>query len=387
MKRLVMVISVLTLVACAPALAQQDTSGVTSSASYSASAQEGWLGMGISCSQCTLQSYYRSSGGRGFTYSSGGNRRWTFREPPVVFSVEANGPADKAGLHTGDTLVSIDGYPLTSVEGGERFASVQPQQTVQLRYRRDGRESDARLTAGARPRSAEFAMQDSIRALARAQAQQRAQMERAMERARAAQVRAMEQSQEALERQREYMQRAMEQLQQVEGRLSDSTRQEAVERTRAMLDSAVTRWRIAESLYAQIPTPTPVASAWPTPPVAAVAPGAPVAPLAPGAVWTPMAPVAPLSYREHRAFGPLRYSGQIGDVVIEARSPFAATATEISDSEVVVTSRDLSVRVAVRPRPTPAPRAEAAPKPAPSARPSRTPRPSAAPQPGPRPEN
>jgi len=89
----------------------------------------------------------------------------------------------------------------------------------------------------------------------------------------------------------------------------------------------------------------------------------------------PMAPMAPLTYREHRAFGPLRYSGQLGDVVIEARSPFAATATEVSDSEVVVTSRDLSVRIAIRPRATPTPRAAPAPKAAPTPRPARTPKP------------
>jgi hypothetical protein len=77
-----------------------------------------------------------------------------------------------------------------------------------------------------------------------------------------------------------------------------------------------------------------------------------------------VAPMAPLSYAEHRAFGPLRYSGRLGDAVIEARSPWAVTTTEVTDSEVVVTSRDLSVRIAIRPvapapavAPTPRPRA------------------------------
>ena len=381
MKRVAMAMGLLFLAAAA-ARAQQDTSGVTSSGSYSASGEEGWLGMGISCSQCSFEGPRWAFARQSRAYTNSGGRRWTFREAPVVYTVETNGPADKAGLRSGDTLVSIDGYPLTSVEGGERFANVQPQQTVRLRYRRNGQETDAQVTAGARPRSAELAMQDSLRSLARAQARQQAEMQRNLERARQAQVRAMEQSQEALERQREYMERALQQLQQAEGQFSDSTRQQAVLRTRAMLDSSLARWRVAESLYAQIPTPAPVASVWPTPPVAAVAPVAPVAPM-PGAFWPSVVPDAPLNYREHRAFGPLRYSGQIGDVVIEARSPFAATATEVSDSEVVVTSRDLSVRIAVRARgPTPA----VAPKAAPSPRPGRPPRPAAAPQPAP-PEN
>jgi hypothetical protein len=48
----------------------------------------------------------------------------------------------------------------------------------------------------------------------------------------------------------------------------------------------------------------------------------------------------------------------------------------VSDSEVVVTSRDLSVRIAIRPRqPTPTPRAAPAPKATPQPRPARTPKP------------
>jgi len=35
---------------------------------------------------------------------------------------------------------------------------------------------------------------------------------------------------------------------------------------------------------------------------------------------------------------PLRYTGRLGDVVIEARGSGGVTATEVSDSEVVVTS-------------------------------------------------
>ena len=370
MKRLAMVVGMLAFGAVSAA-AQQDTARVTSSASYSAGGQEGWLGMGISCSHCSLQSYSRSYG-QGFVISGKYLRRWTFQEPPIVFSVEANGPADRAGLRSGDTLVSIDGYPLTSREGGQRFAGIQPSQAVQLRYRRDGQESEAQVTAGARARSAEFAMQDSLRALARLQARQQAQAQRDMELARAAQQRAMERSQSALERQREYMERAMEQLQNAEGQFSDSTRQAAVQRTRMMLDSAVSRWRAAESLYAQVPV-APVGPVLPTPPAAALAPVAPM---------MPYAPLAPLNYAEHRAFGALRYTGQLGDVVIEARSPWSATATEVSDSEVVVTSRDLSVRIAIRPRqptpvarPSPTPKATPAPRPSPAPRAARPPKP------------
>ena len=355
------------------AAAQQDTARVASSGSFSASAQEGWLGMGISCSRCTLQSYSSSSAAGGLVVSAGRYPRWTFQEPPVVFSVDANGPADRAGLRSGDTLVSIDGYQLTSREGGVRFARIQPGQAVTLRYRRDGQESEARVTAGARARSAEFAMQDSLRTLARLQARQQAQLQREMELARAAQQRALEQSQEALERQREIMERAMEQLQRAQGQLPDSFQRAAVLRTQQMLESAVARARAAESLYAQVPAPPPVAAAAPVAPALPTPPAPAPAPVAPMMGY---APVAPLNYAEHRAFGALRYAGQLGDVVIEARSPWAATATEVSDSEVVVTSRDMSVRIAIRPRrPTPTPRAARTPKPAPQPRPAQAPKP------------
>jgi len=70
----------------------------------------------------------------------------------------------------------------------------------------------------------------------------------------------------------------------------------------------------------------------------ATAPTPAIAPMAPMAAMPAMpaiAPVAPMSYREHRGFGPLRYTGRLGDVVIEARGSGGVTATEVSDSEVV----------------------------------------------------
>ena len=132
MKHVAMVIGMLAL-AAGPAMAQQDTARVTSSGSYSASGEEGWLGMGISCSSCSLQNWSRSYGRATTGVSSGNFRRsWSFAQPPVVYSVEDNGPADRAGLRSGDTLVSVDGYPLTSAEGGRRFANIQPGQAVTL---------------------------------------------------------------------------------------------------------------------------------------------------------------------------------------------------------------------------------------------------------------
>jgi hypothetical protein len=316
MLRQLMVIGVLAS-AAAPAFAQGDSTRADSTRySFSISSREGWLGMGLACSRCSV------------TRSDRTTRRWVFSEPPSVFSVDTGGPADHAGLRTGDTLISIDGKALTTLEGGAAFGSIRPGQAVTLGYRRDGHEAQAQLTAGARPYRVETsrAMAMQMQALARAQARRAETMQRQIESA-----------QRQFERQREYMARAVAELEQarVQRLATDSTRLEAMRRYMARLDSAAARWHAAESLY--VPPPPPMAAVAPVPPVAAMP------------AWAPPAPPA-TAYAWHRESGPLRYSGRLGDVIIEARGRGRVTATEVSDSEVVVTSGDVSVRLALRPR-------------------------------------
>ena len=112
------------------------------------------------------------------------------------------------------------------------------------------------------------------------------------------------------------------------------------------------------------------------PPVAAM-PAMPATPATPPMAampaMPPMAaipPTPPMSYREHRQFGPVRYTGRIGDVVIEARGPGGLTATEVSEGEVLLSSGDLSVRLTLRPR-TARPAAPKAVQPPAPARPPR----------------
>lgn len=71
-----------------------------------------------------------------------------------VASVSPGGAAAEAGLKAGDVLLEIDGTKLT--RDGERTAedkllgfmqSVQPNQKVRVRYRRDGKVHDAEITA------------------------------------------------------------------------------------------------------------------------------------------------------------------------------------------------------------------------------------------------
>jgi hypothetical protein len=87
---------------------------------------------------------------------------WKFSEYPAVYSVDKDSPAEEAGLRRGDVLTKIDGIDLLTDEGGRRFASAEPGQTVTWTYRRGGAVRTAEVTAAEvpdnylRPRLAEL---------------------------------------------------------------------------------------------------------------------------------------------------------------------------------------------------------------------------------------
>ena len=113
--------ALLALIAASPAaLAQSTASGANSRA---------WLGFGIVCSECTLR----------YPQGDAANGRWEFSTPPVVAEVTPSGPAARAGLLVGDTITAIDGTPITSAEGGRRFAQVRAGHGVSFTWRRAGR--------------------------------------------------------------------------------------------------------------------------------------------------------------------------------------------------------------------------------------------------------
>ncbi len=74
----------------------------------------------------------------------GTERRWSFRSEPVINGVESGGPAD-GRLRAGDVITSIDGFLITTSEGGRRFAMVEPGRPVTLGVRRDGREFETTI--------------------------------------------------------------------------------------------------------------------------------------------------------------------------------------------------------------------------------------------------
>jgi len=112
---------------------------------------DGWLGIGLRCSDCSLQTL------------SDGRIRWSFTEEPVVMSVEPNSPADRAGLRAGDVLTHINGNTLTSSAGERAFSEIQPGQTVRLTFERNGRRVTATLVAATRPASTERGAEAELR--------------------------------------------------------------------------------------------------------------------------------------------------------------------------------------------------------------------------------
>jgi S1-C subfamily serine protease len=70
----------------------------------------------------------------------------------VVVQVFASGPADRAGLHTGDTIEAIDGHPAaTLADLLDEVDRHQPGQSVRLRVLRDGSRGDVDLQLDERP--------------------------------------------------------------------------------------------------------------------------------------------------------------------------------------------------------------------------------------------
>jgi membrane-associated protease RseP (regulator of RpoE activity) len=96
----------------------------------------GRLGFSVSCTNCEVH-----------IPDPGGVPRWIFSANPEVERVESGGPAERAGLRAGDVLTHIDGVPLTSETGGQRFGAVEPGDTVTFRFERNTRQGTARVVA------------------------------------------------------------------------------------------------------------------------------------------------------------------------------------------------------------------------------------------------
>jgi S1-C subfamily serine protease len=84
------------------------------------------FGMEIDCGSC------------GWRLTEEGDVIFQTFEPPVVVSVEHGGPAEEAGLRSGDILLKVDGQPLRTPAGAERLGQVHAGDTVTLQVGRGG---------------------------------------------------------------------------------------------------------------------------------------------------------------------------------------------------------------------------------------------------------
>lgn len=100
----------------------------------------GWFGIGLSFSGSMRQ-------------RAGADEPplWDFDAPPKVHSLDAGGPAARAGLRRGDVLTHIDGVRLDTEEGGRSFSEVQPGQVVDWTVRRRGATLTIPIVAEERP--------------------------------------------------------------------------------------------------------------------------------------------------------------------------------------------------------------------------------------------
>ena len=73
----------------------------------------------------------------------------TFGAEPTVTAVRAGGPA-VGRLRSGDVIAAIDGRLITTRAGGERWSTVRPGEDVTFTVRRSGREERVTVTAGVR---------------------------------------------------------------------------------------------------------------------------------------------------------------------------------------------------------------------------------------------
>jgi hypothetical protein len=246
--------------------------------------KEGWFGIGMRCSDCTLAAD-----------DSTGTAMWQFRSAPEVYSVDADGPADRAGVEPGDVITHVDGVPVTTVEGGRRWGAVRPGDKVKWTVSRHGKSRILSLTAGKRPEhDFTFYESDARRQL------DRARREVARERERVSRELARLHGRDLDPQTRESIERQLE----------------AVQRSLAETERSLHEGRFGLGVLTPPPAP-------PTPPAA------------------PVAPVPPASGRRR-----LRYEGAIGGSHVEVRGSSAVVVTEdAADGELVITTPEATIRI------------------------------------------
>jgi len=281
-----------------------------------------WFGFGISCTECgrSLQNQReierlaqqvselesgsaadpRLSGLRARLDSLRKSVGWHFSQYPRVYSVDPQSPADRAGLERGDLLVAVDGFSLLTEEGGRRFETARPGQTVTWTVQRNNQTRSIQMTAGRRP-------QPPAAVLARS-ADRLAESER---------IRAAELAQ--LDRLRtELVERARAP--------ADAEVMEVIERQRALVESrAAVAADLAELESARALTERALAATTAPP-----RPGAPPRSLSPE-----------LALAQH-----LRFAGSVGGAEVEVRGLSSVEVTHDEETgELLIRTADATIRI------------------------------------------
>lgn len=79
-------------------------------------------------------------GEEGRLLSNLGFSPWRPRFPPVIEQIKSGGPADQAGLRSGDRILAVDGEAMESWQQWASYVRENPGQALEVRIQRDGRE-------------------------------------------------------------------------------------------------------------------------------------------------------------------------------------------------------------------------------------------------------
>ncbi|MGA3161314.1 MAG: trypsin-like peptidase domain-containing protein [Terracidiphilus sp.] len=124
----------------------------------------GYQGLGFAMPSNTVVSIYNeligashkvTRGSIGIVFNQGlsasVNRVYGFKNGVVVQKIQPDGPAEKAGLKSGDIILTIDGRVIRDGDDlVDEIARRRPGSSVRLGYLRDGKQADATITIGDR---------------------------------------------------------------------------------------------------------------------------------------------------------------------------------------------------------------------------------------------
>jgi len=124
-----------------PAVGPRPAEPATPAVPPSPASPDGWFGFSIRCNQCGWQRI----GGEP-------TPRWESTTFPEIGIVASGGPADIAGLRTGDRITHIDGESILTPGGALKFGAVRPGQRLRITVSRNGSSLTRELTLSERPR-------------------------------------------------------------------------------------------------------------------------------------------------------------------------------------------------------------------------------------------